>query len=124
MTDPNNLEGTRTPEELAASFRELDRVAPTPAHKFQLMFSAMNLPANLPPLPPVPSGFDRWEYRGANWRSPPGVRYAYKPPFFAEWQVSRWSLTAGNSGEYIEAVRDNHQQTLLDQGLQDNLHPS
>jgi hypothetical protein len=84
----------------------------------------MNLLADLPPLPPVPPGFDRWEYRGTNWRSPPGVRYAYKPPFLAEWQVSRWSLTAGSSGEYIEAVRDKHPQTLLDQGLQDNLHPS
>jgi hypothetical protein len=38
MNDPNNLEGTRTPEELAENFRELDRIAPTPAEKFQLMF--------------------------------------------------------------------------------------
>ena len=38
MTDPNNLEGTRTPEELAENFRELDRIAPTPAKKFRLMF--------------------------------------------------------------------------------------
>jgi hypothetical protein len=38
MTDPNNIEGSRTPEELAANFRELDRIAPTPAEKFALMF--------------------------------------------------------------------------------------
>jgi hypothetical protein len=34
----NNLEGTRTPEEVAENFRELDRIAPTPADKFALMF--------------------------------------------------------------------------------------
>jgi hypothetical protein len=47
MTEPSNLEGTRTPEELAENFRELDRVAPTPADKFKLMISAMktDLPA-------------------------------------------------------------------------------
>jgi hypothetical protein len=42
MTDPNNLEGTRTPEELAESFRELDRIAPTPAEKFSLMFGHLH----------------------------------------------------------------------------------
>lgn len=36
--DPNNLEGPpRTPEELAENFRELDKVAPTPAEKLMLM---------------------------------------------------------------------------------------
>lgn len=38
MPDENNLEGTRTREELAENFRELDRIAPTPAEKFRLMF--------------------------------------------------------------------------------------
>jgi len=38
MNDPNNLEGTRTPEEIAQNFRELQRVAPTPADRFRLMF--------------------------------------------------------------------------------------
>jgi len=57
MTNPNNLEGTRTPEELAENFRELNRIAPTPDDKFRLMLGhtkeTMNdLPANLPPLPP------------------------------------------------------------------------
>jgi len=42
MTDPNNLEGTRTPEELAASLRELNRIAPTSAEKFRLMFGQSN----------------------------------------------------------------------------------
>lgn len=39
--DPENLEGPpRTREERAADARELDAVAPTPAEKFALMFSA------------------------------------------------------------------------------------
>jgi hypothetical protein len=44
MTDPNNLEGTRTPEELAENFRELDRIAPTPADKFALMLGQLQPP--------------------------------------------------------------------------------
>lgn len=40
MNDPDCLEGPgRTPEEMAAEWRELDRIAPTPAEKFQLMFN-------------------------------------------------------------------------------------
>lgn len=39
--DPNNLEGApRTREEMAENFRELNKVAPTPAEKLQLMFGA------------------------------------------------------------------------------------
>jgi hypothetical protein len=39
MSDPNNLEGPPpTPEERAAMARELDKVAPNPAEKFELMF--------------------------------------------------------------------------------------
>jgi hypothetical protein len=49
MTDPNNLEGTRTPEQLAENFRELQRIAPTHAHKLQLMIWAMNQSENPPP---------------------------------------------------------------------------
>lgn len=46
MTDPNNLEGPgRTPEEMAAAFRELVTVAPTPADRFALMFGRPRPPA-------------------------------------------------------------------------------
>jgi hypothetical protein len=39
MEDPNDLEGPPpTKEERAAMARELDRIAPTPADKFLLMF--------------------------------------------------------------------------------------
>lgn len=38
-TDPDNLEGPgRTPEEMARMARDLAAVAPTPAHRFRLMF--------------------------------------------------------------------------------------
>lgn len=38
-TDKDNLEGPgRTPEQMAAEHRELDKVAPTPGDKFRLMF--------------------------------------------------------------------------------------
>ena len=48
MNDPNNLEGLgRTREEMAADARELDRVAPTPAEKFALMFGNGERPTPL-----------------------------------------------------------------------------
>jgi len=37
MNDPNNLEGSLTREQLVANFRELQRIAPTPAHRLMLM---------------------------------------------------------------------------------------
>jgi hypothetical protein len=44
MTDPDNLEGPPlTREQLAENFRELQRVAPTAADKFRLMFGQLPL---------------------------------------------------------------------------------
>lgn len=52
------LEGPgRTPEEMAADRRELNRVAPTPADKFQLMFNPkINEPLRHRVLHASPSG--------------------------------------------------------------------
>jgi len=57
MNDPNNLEGSRTREEIAENFRELNQIAPTPADKFRLMFvqppfqhnEHRTTPSDLPP---------------------------------------------------------------------------
>lgn len=108
--DPDNLEGPgRTREEIAEQSREPDRIAPTPSEKFQLMFSAMKLPDNLPPLPPVPVEFGchKWEYRGTNWDPGKFVNYAYhKPGFSHGWLLAFDTKPIGSSGHYIEAVRD------------------
>ena len=68
----------------------------------------MNLPDNLPPLPPVPAGFDRWEYRGESWSSGKYVQYAYYPSDLCTgWRVSTGvGCTAAEIGtHYLEAVR-------------------
>lgn len=66
------------------------------------------VPDKLPPLPPVPDGFDRWVYRGTGWHSDDRVpvwAYCFNHP---EWTVRRFSLfkPGGADGHYIEAVKD------------------
>ena len=60
--------------------------------------------ARLLPLPPVPEGFSRWEYRGERWWSPRGIMSSY-------YQAGKWSdpKDRGSYGfdgyHYIEAVK-------------------
>lgn len=42
VSDPNNLEGYRSRQQLAYEMRQLNKIAPTPFHKFMLMFNKMN----------------------------------------------------------------------------------
>lgn len=66
----------------------------------------MNPPANLPPLPPVPPGFDHWEYRGTHWNAS-GVKYALGWPGWLDWSVMPSAVHPSGSGcHYIEAVRE------------------
>jgi hypothetical protein len=70
----------------------------------------MKLPDNLPPLPPVPPGFDRWEYRGTGWASPHPCHHAFAhrdSPFRWFFPSQQGRRTVGiDTTIYIEAVRD------------------
>ena len=89
----------------------------------------MNLPDNLPPLPPVPPGFDRWEYRGTAWETDHPID-KFAACFADGRKINRWWIyaddeaTGAGYAHYIEAVRDEPAETLLDQGLQDNRPPA
>jgi hypothetical protein len=69
---------------------------------------APEIPAGLPPLPPVPEGYDRWVYRGPNWGNKGvGVLYGYFD-FGRVWSI-RKGFPKGASGHYIEAVKGGDQ---------------
>jgi hypothetical protein len=63
-----------------------------------------NIPSHLPPLPPVPSGYSRWEYRGIAWQAGKATRFAICDNDSDFW--ARYSgCTIGNPYfHYIEAV--------------------
>lgn len=71
------------------------------------------IPSFLPPLPPVPEGFSRWEYRGEGWRCDDGQATTYACAVSAEsaantgypheWEVRKDRWPEG-MGFYIEAV--------------------
>lgn len=69
----------------------------------------MNLPQGLPPLPPVPEGFDRWIDRGTKWGAECAT-YASTPldaKFAGEWVVHHDDPAHGSPvHHYIEAVRE------------------
>lgn len=71
--------------------------------------AAVNMPDNLPPLPPVPAGFDRWIDRGTDWKAECAT-YACTPldaKFAGEW-VTHYDAPAHGSPthHYLEAVRE------------------
>jgi hypothetical protein len=67
-----------------------------------------DLPPNLPPLPPVPEGFDRWEYRGMGWEKPTARTFAVSyAPDYRNWKVVANKEPQGaNWCHYLEAVRE------------------
>ena len=66
-----------------------------------------DLPPGLPPLPPVPEGFDRWIARGHEWDSKKPVVYAYSEVGLTGWDVSNGLHRSGScAGFYFEAVRE------------------
>jgi hypothetical protein len=69
------------------------------------VFVEVAMPEGLPPLPPVPEGFDRWEYRGMGWESGRVSRIAYVGRF-GKWLVENAKADGGPELHYIEAVKD------------------
>lgn len=66
---------------------------------------AKKLPAGLPPLPPVPEGFDGWEYMGKGWVSAEPVAYGAFKPGYTDWVVHKSSQSAGSLiHHYIRAI--------------------
>lgn len=65
------------------------------------------VPDGLPPLPPVPEGYDRWKYRGMGWKSESAM-FAYWEKGEEVWEESSEDMAAhGVVGyHYIEAVKD------------------
>jgi hypothetical protein len=68
-------------------------------------------PAGLPPLPPVPEGYDRWVYRGMGWSSDKPVYYGHARRGDTDWGDT--SLIGRSGGcdklHYIEAVKGGDQ---------------
>lgn len=63
------------------------------------------VPLGLPPLPPVPEGFSRWEYRGMGWKADLAT-YSCLPLGGTKW--STWGTTPASGYQdthYIEAVK-------------------
>lgn len=67
----------------------------------------LQLPKGLPPLPTVPVGYDRWEYRGMGWESDDFKKYAiYNTTLGFVWNET-FDTPYGNSYcHYVEAVKD------------------
>jgi hypothetical protein len=72
------------------------------------MSTKIEMPNNLPPLPPVPEGYDRWEYRGMGWGAI-DVVYEICRDSGGEWTDERGRVSSANGlprYHYIEAVKD------------------
>lgn len=68
------------------------------------MVADLKIPPHLRPLPPVPVGYSRWEYRGEGWRSDlGGVKSHWVQGFWME--PSSNGTTGYPDYHYIEAVK-------------------
>jgi hypothetical protein len=63
------------------------------------------VPDGLPPLPPVPEGFNRWVYRGTGWTNS-HRRCTYAHPHNGSWVVCNIVPHGRYDTHYIEAVND------------------
>lgn len=67
------------------------------------------VPDGLPPLPPVPEGFDRWVYRGTGWQPDTDnpTTYAINSEEMTTWSIHHAQFPFGvRHCHYIEAVKD------------------
>lgn len=77
------------------------------------MNTKIEMPDNLPPLPPVPEGYDRWEYRGKGAsRLKRYAYYCYEAGHLGWLGQVRTDLHSVGMPEYhyIEAVKDEPQE--------------
>ena len=72
----------------------------------QPIFTDLLIESGLPPFPPVPEGYDRWEYRGVGWKSAEKTIYAFKSGGYRGWIVLEGSAEGHDRIHYIEAVKD------------------
>ena len=70
------------------------------------MTTTPDLPQGLPPLPPVPEGFDRWVYRGVAWDSTEFTTFASFAENDGQWCiVEDYKPGAYIHHHYAEALR-------------------
>jgi hypothetical protein len=88
----------------AASKINFNPMGPT-LHAFNHFPNA--IPDGLPPLPPVPEGYDRWEYRGTGWSACNGFTTFASQEGQDPWVVrlNSFLLMSNENRHYIEAVR-------------------
>jgi hypothetical protein len=67
------------------------------------------IPTGLPPLPPVPEGYDRWVYRGKRWQTEKPVMHAYSGVIAKSAWEAYIKNAIGAPGHYIEAVKGGDQ---------------
>jgi hypothetical protein len=72
----------------------------------EMVYHEMKVEPQLPPYPPVPSGYSHWEDRGCGWESEKAVKYAYLSDS-DKWAVClEYSPTLGiPRTHYIEAIK-------------------